>query len=97
MSSMQMFIGRFDLADDQTIFPKDDDDFYDMEELHGCHYVKIDDKVYKFWGIADVDDYGFQTVIGPQDGPVVICYWYNGGAGIHEVVEESIKQYLENP
>ena len=92
MSEMEMFIGRFEEAEDQTIFPTDDDDFYDMEEAHGCHYVRVDEKVFKFWSIKEVDSYGFQTTIPQQDGPILLCYWYNGGAGLHEVAEEAIRE-----
>jgi len=87
MSEMEMFVGRFEPAEDQSIFTKYEDDFYDLEEAHGCHYVKVDGTLYKFWSIADVDYYGFSTVIPPQDGPLLVCFWYNGGAGIHEVVK----------
>jgi hypothetical protein len=93
---MEVFIGRFALAEDQSIFPEDTDDFYDMEEFHKCHYVKVNNQVYKFWSLAEVDEYGFQIVLPSQDGPMVICYWYNGGAGLHEVVESAIKNYLDS-
>jgi len=95
MSEMQMFIGRFEEAEDQTIFPKDDDDFYDIESEHGCYYVRVDKKVFKFWSIIEVNSYGFQTTIPQQDGPILLCYWYNGGAGLHEVAESAIKEYLD--
>ena len=93
---MEMFIGTFEKSEDQTIFPKDDDDFYELEELHKCHYVRVNDVIYKFWGICEVDGYGFEEVIPKQEGPILICYWYNGGAGIHEVVEQAIKKWLDN-
>lgn len=95
MSSYEFFVGRFEEAEDQTIFPRDDDDFYQMEEEHRCHYVRVNDKVFKFWSIKELDEYGFNTTIPAQDGPVVLCYWYNGGAGLHEVVQAAIKEALE--
>lgn len=97
MSEMEVFVGRFKEAEDQTIFPKDTDDFYDLEIEHGQHYVKVAGTVYAFWMIPEmrlIDPYEFSKVIPPQDGPIVICYWYNGGAGMHEVVEEAIREYL---
>jgi len=96
MSEMEICVCRFEEAEDQTIFPEDTDDFYNMEEEHHCHYVRVNGKVFKFWHILDVEDYyGFQTTLPAQDGPVIIAAWYNGGAGIHEVVEETIKDVLD--
>lgn len=96
MSEMEMCVCRFEEADDQTIFPTNDDDFYDMEEEHGCYYVRVNGKVFKFWSILEVDYYGFQTTLPAQDGPVILAAWYNGGAGIHEVVEQTIKDLLND-
>jgi hypothetical protein len=96
MSEMEMFVGRFEVAEDQSMFPTDDDDFYEMEEEHGCHYVHVNNKVYKFWSVYEVDPYGFQVVVPPSREPMILCYWYNGGAGLHEVVASCIKEYLND-
>src|SRR6056297_1727624 len=96
MSEMEMFIGRFEEAEDQTIFPEDTDDFYEFEEKHNCHYVSVNGKIFKLWAITEVDAYGFQTIIPQQDGPLLICYWYNGGAGLHEVAEQAIEDAIKN-
>lgn len=94
MSEMETFIGRFEEAEDQSIVPVDEDEFYEMEEAHGCHYVRVNGKIFKFWSIVDVDSYGFSATLPIQDGPIVICHWYNGGAEVHEVVGLAIKRYL---
>lgn len=97
MSEMEMFIGRFEEIDrsEINIEPEDTDDFYEQEDELGYHIVKVNDKLFKFWSIKEVDSYGFQTTIPVQDGPIVVCYWYNGGAGLHEVVESAIKETLD--
>lgn len=95
MSEMEMFIGCFEEAEDQSIFPEDTDDFLDFEEEEGCHFVKVNDKVFKFWKILEVDPYGFTETIPVQERPIVICYWYNGGAGLHEVVKSAIQSVLD--
>jgi len=96
MSEMEMCVCRFEEADDQTIFPTDDDDFYEMEKEQGCSYVRVNGKVFKFWSVLDVDYYSFQTTLPAQDGPIILAAWYNGGAGIHEVVEATIKELLND-
>ena len=99
MSSMEFFIGRFEELDrsELTIEPADTDDFYDEEERLGYHIVKVDDKLFKFWSATDkdLDEFGFATTIPQQDGPLLVLYWYNGGAGLHEVAEEAIRRALE--
>ncbi|ANJ20705.1 hypothetical protein HYO98_gp48 [Dinoroseobacter phage DS-1410Ws-06] len=96
MSNMEFFIGRFEEIDrdEINIEPEDTDDFYEEEERLGYHIVKVEGKLFKFWGIAELDEFGFNTTIPQQDGPLVVCYWYNGGAGLHEVVEAAIKETL---
>lgn len=96
MSSMEFFVGTFEKAPDQSIFPVDEDDFYDLEQEHGCYYIRVDDVLYKVTPESEhLDEFGFQTVIEPKPGPLLLCYWYNGGAGLHEVAEEAIQAYLE--
>jgi hypothetical protein len=94
MSSMEVFIGQF-RESKHNIEPEDTDDFYDLEEEHNCYFVKVNGKLYEFWSEGDYDSYGFDTFLPPSDLPYIVCYWYNGGAGIHEVAESAIKSYLE--
>lgn len=97
MSSMEIFIGRFEQADDQTIVPEDTDDFYDLENEHGCYYVMVEGTLYKFWEIGpELDTFGFTETIPAQDGPILLLYWYNGGAGIHEVAESAILKWVKS-
>ncbi len=95
MSYMEVFIGSFELADDQTINPVDDDDFYEKEIRDNCLYVKVFGKVYKFWSLVDVDRYGFSVCLPPSQNPTVVCYWYNGGASVHEVVRAAIMKHVK--
>jgi hypothetical protein len=95
MSNYEVFVGCFKKADNQEISPEDTDEFYDMEIETGFQYVRVDGIIYAFWSICTVDSDGFSIVLEPQEHPVIVAYWYNGGAGIHEVVESSIKEYLE--
>lgn len=96
MSEMEMFYGVFEKSD-VIIEPEDTDDFYDLEQEHGCYYVKVCGQLYYFIEVEQIDYYGFSTVLKPQDKgiPFIAC-WYNGGAGVHEVVEGLIERYLKN-
>jgi len=93
MSGMELFYGVFKKSD-LDIDPKDDDDFYDLEEEHGCHYVKVKGQLYSFYALEEVEPHGFSLVITPSDEVRFMCYWYNGGAGIHEVVEDLIEVHI---
>ena len=95
MSEMEVFYGKFEKSD-LPIEPADTDDFYALEEEHCKHFVKVDGNLYAFWGINELDAYGFSTVIPPSDENRIICLWYNGGAGLHEVVESAIKSHLQS-
>lgn len=98
MSSMEFFIGTFEKAPDQSIVPKDEDDFYDLEEADKCYYIRVGETLYKAWPIVTVEEYDFTEALPVISTPILICYWYNGGAGVHEVVEVAIEKYLkENP
>jgi hypothetical protein len=93
MSEMELFVGRFKVAEDQSIFPEDTDEFYEWEESQGVQYVRVNGIVYEFWSIMCSGD--LETmVLPPQDGPILFCYWYNGGGGIYEVVESALKKHL---
>lgn len=93
MSEMEVFYGWF-AKSDLPIEPEDTDDFYELEEEHKCHFVKVDGHLYAFASIKEVDAYGFAMVIEPSDKNRLIAMWYNGGAGIHEVVEDAIRGHL---
>lgn len=98
MSDMEFFIGTFEKAPDQSIVPVDEDEFYELEEADGCYYVRVGETLYKAWSIVDVESHGFETALPAITTPIILCYWYNGGAGVHEVVESAIEKYLkENP
>lgn len=94
MSEMEFFHGYFKKSD-RELEPEDTDDFYDLEEDYGCHFVKVDGQIYEFWGSdLDVDAYGFNVVLPKSENNQLMCYWYNGGAGLHEVVEAAIKSWM---
>lgn len=94
MSEMEIFCGWFKESD-KSIVPEDTDDFYDLEEEHGCHFVMVDNILYEFHTLIDLNSYGFSEVLPPCKHPIVLCYWYNGGAGLHEVVEDAIQNFVE--
>lgn len=94
MSSMEIFYGVFEKSD-LPIEPEDTDDFYDLEEEHKKHFVKVKSQLYAFWSLQEIDEHGFSLVIEPSDQQRFIAYWYNGGAGIHEVVEAMIERTLQ--
>lgn len=99
MSEMEVAFGWF-RPSDEKIEPADTDDFYDLEKKNGVHYVKVKGKLYEFARYPDeIDAYGFSLLIPNMDdmGEVqrFVCMWYNGGAGIHEVVESLIESTLK--
>lgn len=96
MSEMQFFHGYFEKSD-LDITPEDTDDFYDLEEEFGEYFVKVDGQLYKFWASdVEVDAYGFSVAVKPCDKPQLMLYWYNGGAGVHEVAEDAIRAYIKD-
>jgi hypothetical protein len=90
MSDMEIFYGTFSKSD-KKIEPEDTDDFYDMEKRDHCHYVKVDGQLYSFQAIENVEPHGFILHIPASEEDRIMCYWYNGGAGIHEVMEDAIR------
>jgi hypothetical protein len=95
MSEMQFFHGYFKEST-FIVEPEDTDDFYDLEEEMGCHFVKVNGKLFQFWSSSlDVDAYGFSVVAPACDFPQLMLYWYNGGAGLHEVAEWAIEKWLK--
>lgn len=95
MSEMEFFHGYFEKSS-LEIEPEDTDEFYDLEKEHKCHFVKVNGNLYQFYGSGLVkDSYGFSVVVPPSDRPQLMLYWYNGGAGLHEVAEQAIKEFLD--
>ena len=86
MSEMQLFYGTFKKYDGEI--PEDEDDFYDL------NLVDVDGTFYQFESLKNLDPYGFSLAIEPSNTPRVLCYWYNGGAGIHEVIEGAIRESI---
>ena len=96
MSNMQIYYGVFEKSD-LPLEPEDTDDFYDLEEEHKKHFVKVRGQLYAFWPLEDVSEYGFSLLLKPvpEGQTAFIAYWYNGGAGTHEVVEALIERSLQ--
>ena len=90
MSGMELFYGTIEKSS-LDIEPYDDDDFYDLERSHGGHYAKVDGQLYFFKRVTELDEYGYSVVIDTTLKNPFMCYWYNGGAGLREVVENMIK------
>lgn len=96
MSEMQFFHGYFEKSN-EDVNVEDTDDFYDLEEKNNCYYVKVDGNLYKFWSSdIDVNEYGFSVAVKPSEMPQLMLYWYNGGAGLHEVAEDAIREYVKD-
>lgn len=91
MSDMEVFYGELRKSD-LDIEPEDTDEFYELEEKYNKHFVKVGDQLWEFYPLADVDKYGFSIIVEPSDEKRIICYWYNGGAGLHEVVKALIEE-----
>jgi len=99
MSEMEVCYGTFKKSDiDITdIDPLDlDDMIYEMENEKGCHLIQYENDIYEVWPIENLEAYGFSILIPPSEDPIFICMWYNGGAGLDEVVGEVIKEHIEN-
>jgi hypothetical protein len=93
MSEMQLFYGTFKKFEGNI---PEDEDLYDYEERTNTQLVDVDGTLYEFESLKDLDPYGFSIFIEPSDTHRVLCYWYNGGAGIHEVVEEAIRKSVND-
>lgn len=96
MSSMEVFYGVFEKSD-LPLEPEDTDDFSDLENQYGKHFVKVEGQLYSFWSLQKISTYGFELILNPvpEGQTAFIAYWYNGGAGIYEVVEDLIKRSLQ--
>lgn len=95
MSEMEVYYGKYNKTD-LNISDLDDDALYDLECKLGIQFINVDGVVYEFESIKDLDAYGFSLVIEPSMENRFIAMWYNGGAGIHDVVGEIIRKDLKN-
>ena len=95
MSNMRFFVGTFEKAVDQTIIPKDVDVLVDLEKVPGCYYVRVEGTLYKAWPVANVEANGFEMVLPVIHTPLLVAYWYSGGASVHEVIKSAIQKYLD--
>lgn len=93
MSDMEIFYGKFKKSD-KDIVPSDTDEFYDMEQDTGIYYVMVEEQLYAFWELRKLDVCGFTIVFPKTKDTLFIAQWYNGGAELHEVVEDLIKSTL---
>lgn len=96
MSDMDIFYGTWRVRDDITLEQYNDwewlDDYTDSNSdcLFSDGY-----RVYSAEPIKQLNQYGFSLSI-PDDIPnQVICYWYNGGATLSEVLLAVLKDKLE--
>ena len=95
MSEMEFFHGYFEKSN-LPINPEDTDDFYELKEEHQCHFVEVDGDLYSFWGSGIQVEHGIAIVLPESDLPQLMLHWYNGGAGVHEVAEVAIRDYLND-
>lgn len=97
MSEMELYVGTFKKSD-KVLTHRDEDDFYEYEEECGCYFVNVDGVLYESSpvpGAEDLSPFGFETVLNPEPGtPIILAYWYNGGAGVREVIEDAIRESL---
>lgn len=96
MSSMEVFYGWYQpcINAEATAMHalSDDDQRYDWEEKNDILLVEANGTLYEVHKIEDVEPGGFIVRIGPSTVPRVMCMWYNGSAGVHEVLEQAIKE-----
>lgn len=92
MSDMEALYGKFRKSDVQL---QDGEDAYDAGERLGLDLVDVDGQLYEIETIKELESYGFSLLIEPSDEHRFMCLWYNGGAGMHEVVEEIIRKSLK--
>ena len=96
MSEMEICYGSF-RESLLTVIPEDTDDFYDLEEELGCYFVRVKGQLYSFETIENLEAYGFSVILDPpaEGSTPFMCMWYNGGAGIHEVVSDLIESSIK--
>ena len=59
-------------------------------------YVQVKDVIYEVIEDEEHEPYGFTRATKQPDGTIsYILYWYNGGAGFGEVLEDTIKEIEE--
>jgi len=92
MSDMELFYGTYTVSTHDV--PDDYDDREELEEKLSCIFVKIDDVWYEAHQIEELDAFGFSVVIPPSTDARIMCYWYNGGGDVTEVLGATIKRHL---
>lgn len=88
MSEMEAIYGTYRKFDTSVL---GDEELHDAGERLGKEFIDVDGVVYEIEILEEIDAYGFRLGIEPSDTPRFVCLWYNGGAGMHEVVEEAIR------
>lgn len=91
MSEMEAIYGKYRKSSANLL---DGEDPYSAGERLGLDLVLVDGDLYEIELIEELDAYGFSLHMPPQDENTFVCLWYNGGAGMHEVVESLIRQAL---
>ena len=91
MSDYQVAIGTFSKSE---VVIEQDEHVYDAGERLNLHLVEVNGQIYEFDILEEPDSYGFSTFIEPNEKPVFVGYWYNGGAGMEEIVEEAIEKFV---
>lgn len=95
MSEMEIFHGYFERSY-LDVDPADTDKLYALEESHGCHFVRVEGELYRVWSSdLHVSPHGFAVVVSPTPQPQLLLYWYNGGAGLHEVAASAINAWIK--
>lgn len=93
MSEMEAIYGTYKKSNVTLL---DDEDLYDARERLNLELVEVDGQIYEIEVLKELDACGFSMSIEPSDQSCFIALWYNGGAGIHEVVESIIREANDN-
>ena len=100
MSDMEMFYGVV-APSQRTDVPEilDDDEYYKWEDNQdGKQYYCVNDRLFEVrQKSSSIDVYGGTLLIPPSGTNEFrfLCYWYNGGAGRREVIEDAIKDLIK--
>ena len=91
MSNYQVVIGTFSKSE---VVIGQNEHVYEAGDRLKLNLVEVDGQIYEFDILEEPNSYGFSTFIEPNEKPVFVGYWYNGGAGMEEVVEEAIEKFV---
>lgn len=92
MSDMEIFYGTYEKTTRDV--PDDWDERNDLEADLDCIFAQVDGVWYEARQIEKLDSYGFSIVIPPSTESRIMCYWYNGGAHVTEVLESAIRSQI---